>query len=104
LESFEYDPETDVVVMIGEIGGPQEAEAAEFIRDHMSKPVMAYVAGLTAPKGRTMGHAGAIVTSFGDSAEEKVQILRDAGANIIVHPSEFGTAVERALAKLRRVS
>ena len=62
LELFEADPETDAVMMIGEIGGPQEAEAAEFVRDHMSKPVVAYVAGLTAPKGRTMGHAGAIIS------------------------------------------
>ncbi len=61
LELFEADPETHAVVMIGEIGGPQEAEAAEYIRDHMKKPVIAYVAGLSAPKGRKMGHAGAII-------------------------------------------
>ncbi len=100
LEKFEADPETDIVVMIGEIGGPQEAAAAEFARDHMSKPVLAYIAGLTAPKGRTMGHAGAIVTTVGESAEEKVEILREAGVEIILRPSEFGNAVEAALAKL----
>ena len=61
LEAFEADPETDVVCMIGEIGGPQEAEAAAYIQNHMKKPVIAYIAGLTAPKGRTMGHAGAII-------------------------------------------
>jgi malate-CoA ligase subunit alpha len=100
LEKFEADPETDLIVMIGEIGGPQEAAAAEFARDHMKKPVLAYIAGLTAPKGRTMGHAGAIVTSAGESAAEKVEILREAGVGIIVRPSEFGNAVEEALAKL----
>ena len=86
--------------MIGEIGGPQEAEAAAFVRDHMSKPVLAYIAGLTAPKGRTMGHAGAIVKGAGESAAEKVEILRAAGVGIIVRPSEFGSAVEEALASL----
>jgi len=100
LERFEQDPETSLVVMIGEIGGPQEAEAAAYARDHMQKPVLAYIAGLTAPKGRTMGHAGAIVTSAGESAAEKVEILRAAGVGIIVRPSEFGNAVAEALAKL----
>ena len=100
LECFEQDPETHLVVMIGEIGGPQEAEAADYVRDHMQKPVLAYIAGLTAPKGRTMGHAGAIVTSVGESAAEKVEILREAGVGIIVRPSEFGQAVTEALAKL----
>ncbi len=99
LEKFEADPETDLIVMIGEIGGPQEAAAAEYARDAMKKPVLAYIAGLTAPKGRTMGHAGAIVTSVGESAAEKVEILREAGIGIIVRPSEFGNAVEQALAK-----
>lgn len=100
LEKFEEDPDTDLIVMIGEIGGPQEAAAAEFARDHMSKPVLAYIAGLTAPKGRTMGHAGAIVTTVGESAAEKVEILREAGVGIIVRPSEFGTAVEEALGRI----
>jgi malate-CoA ligase subunit alpha len=111
LERFEQDPETRLVVMIGEIGGPQEAEAAAYARDHMTKPVLAYIAGLTAPRGRTMGHAGAIVTSAGESAgaivtsagesaAEKVEILREAGVGIIVRPSEFGNAVAQALARL----
>ena len=100
LEKFEADPETDLIVMIGEIGGPQEAAAAEYARDQMKKPVLAYIAGLTAPKGRTMGHAGAIVTSVGESAAEKVEILSAAGIGIIDRPSEFGNAVEDALAKL----
>jgi malate-CoA ligase subunit alpha len=101
LERFEQDPDTDLVVMIGEIGGPQEAAGAEYARDHMTKPVLAYIAGLTAPKGRTMGHAGAIVTTVGESAAEKVEILREAGVGIILRPSEFGTEVETALAKLK---
>jgi len=100
LEKFESDPDTDLIVMIGEIGGPQEAAAAKYAHDHMKKPVLAYIAGLTAPKGRTMGHAGAIVTSAGESAAEKVEILREAGVGIIVRPSEFGNAVEAALANL----
>lgn len=98
LELFEADPETDAVVMVGEIGGPQEAEAAEFIRDHMKKPVAAYIAGLSAPKGRRMGHAGAIVSAFGESAQEKVEILGDAGVTIVPTPSSFGPTVEKMLA------
>ena len=98
LELFEADPETRAVMMIGEIGGPQEAEAAEFIRDHMSKPVVAYVAGLTAPKGRRMGHAGAIISAFGESASEKVVILREAGVTVAESPSELGTTVAGVLA------
>ncbi len=94
LELFENDPETDAVVMVGEIGGPQEAEAAAFIRDHMKKPVAAYIAGLSAPKGRRMGHAGAIVSAFGESAQEKVEILSEAGVRIVPTPSSFGPVVE----------
>lgn len=71
LELFENDPDTHAVMMIGEIGGPQEAEAAAYIREHMTKPVAAYVAGLSAPKGRRMGHAGAIIQAFGESASER---------------------------------
>ena len=86
--------------MIGEIGGPQEAEAAEYVRDHMTKPVVAYVAGLSAPKGRRMGHAGAIISAFGESASEKVEILREVGAYISPTPSEIGATVRDALAKV----
>lgn len=98
LELFQNDPETDAVVMVGEIGGPQEAEAAAFIRDHMTKPVAAYIAGLSAPKGRRMGHAGAIVSAFGESAQEKVEILSDAGVRIVPTPSSFGPVVRDMLA------
>ena len=97
LELFEADPDTKAVVLIGEIGGPQEAEAAEYIRDHMTKPVIAYVAGLSAPKGRKMGHAGAIISAFGESASEKVEILREVGVAIAPTPSEIGTTAQRVL-------
>ena len=97
LATFEQDPQTRIVLMIGEIGGPQEAAAAEFARDHMQKPVVGYIAGLTAPKGRTMGHAGAIVSAVGESAEEKVDILRDCGVTVVERPSEFGSTIRQAL-------
>ncbi len=100
LEAFENDGATDLVVVIGEIGGPQEAEAAEYARDHMTKPLVAYIAGLTAPAGRTMGHAGAIVTTRGESAAEKVEILRACGVTVVERPSEFGPTVQAALARL----
>ena len=76
LALFETDPDTEAVLMIGEIGGPQEAEASAWIRENMSKPVIGFVAGLTAPKGRRMGHAGAIISAAGDSAAEKAEIMR----------------------------
>jgi malate-CoA ligase subunit alpha len=99
LELFEKDPDTHAVVMIGEIGGPQEAEAAEFVRNHMSKPVIAYIAGLSAPKGRKMGHAGAIISAFGESANEKVEILREVGVTISPTPAEIGSTVQAVLKK-----
>jgi malate-CoA ligase subunit alpha len=99
LELFENDPETTAVMMIGEIGGPQEAEAATFVREHMTKPVIAYIAGLTAPKGRRMGHAGAIISAFGESASEKVEILRGAGVAVAPSPAELGISVAKVLAK-----
>lgn len=97
LEHFERDPQTDAVLMIGEIGGPQEAQAAQYIQNVMTKPVAAYVAGLSAPKGRKMGHAGAIVSAFGESASEKSQILESAGALIAPNPSSFGATVSSLL-------
>ena len=100
LQRFEADPDTDAVVMIGEIGGPQEAEAAEFYRDNMNKPVIGYIAGLTAPKGKRMGHAGAIISAFGESAAEKVEILQECGVTIVPRPSEFGATVKRVLDSL----
>jgi malate-CoA ligase subunit alpha len=97
LELFEADPATQAVVLIGEIGGPQEAEAAEYIRDNMKKPVIAYVAGLSAPRGRKMGHAGAIISAFGESALEKVEMLREVGVAIAPNPAEIGATVAQRL-------
>lgn len=97
LELFERDPDTAMVVLIGEIGGPQEAAAADYIREHVKKPVVAYVAGLSAPKGRRMGHAGAIISAFGESATEKVEILREVGAVIAQTPAEIGSTVAAVL-------
>lgn len=93
LEMFENDDDTHVIAMIGEIGGPQEAEAAAYIQNHVTKPVVAYVAGLTAPKGRTMGHAGAIISAFGESASEKVEILTGAGVTVAANPAVIGETI-----------
>ncbi len=100
LARFEADPETRAIVMIGEIGGPQEAEGARFYKDNMKKPVIGYIAGLTAPKGRRMGHAGAIISAFGESAAEKVEILQECGVTVVSSPAEFGETVQKVLAKL----
>ena len=97
LVLFDKDPETAAVLIIGEIGGPQEAEAAAWIKDNFSKPVIGFVAGLTAPKGRRMGHAGAIISSTGDSAAEKTEIMRSFGLVVAPSPSEFGETVAKVL-------
>ena len=99
LMLFEEDPETKAVIMIGEIGGPQEAEAAKWVKDNMTKPVVGYVAGLTAPKGRRMGHAGAIISAEGDSAAEKADIMRSYGLMVAPSAAELGSTVALALAK-----
>ncbi|GAA2126317.1 succinate--CoA ligase subunit alpha [Nocardioides bigeumensis] len=98
LELFEADDDTDAVVMVGEIGGSQEAEGAAYVRDHMTKPVISYIAGLAAPKGRRMGHAGAIVSAAGESAHEKVEILRSCGITVAPDPSSMGRTVAEVLA------
>ena len=97
FELFEQDPETEAIMMIGEIGGGQEAEAAGFAREHVSKLVVGYIAGLTAPKGRRMGHAGAIISASGESAAEKVEILKQAGITVATSPSEMGATVQAVL-------
>jgi malate-CoA ligase subunit alpha len=99
LELFEADDETDAIMMIGEIGGPQEAEGADYVRDHVTKPVIAYIAGLSAPKGRKMGHAGAIVAAAGESAQEKAEILTAAGITMAPTPSAMGDTVADVLAE-----
>jgi succinyl-CoA synthetase alpha subunit len=88
LAAFEADPETKAIVMIGEIGGDAEERAAEFIRDHVTKPVVAYVAGFTAPEGKTMGHAGAIVSGSAGTAQAKKEALEAAGVRVGRTPSE----------------
>jgi malate-CoA ligase subunit alpha len=101
LKLFEADPETHVVVMIGEIGGPQEAEASAWVKEHMSKPVVGYVAGLTAPKGRRMGHAGAIISALGDSAAEKAEIMRSYGLTVAPSAGELGSTVAALMSSRR---
>ena len=100
LERFEADPETGAVMLIGEIGGTGEEEAAEYIGEHMSKPVVAYVAGVTAPPGRKMGHAGAIVSGNKGTAKAKMDALRDAGAQVGQNPSEAGDLMAQVVRKL----
>ncbi len=98
LKLFEEDSDTDAVVLIGEIGGTKEQEAADYIRDHFTKPVVSLIVGTTAPPGRRMGHAGAIITGTAGRAEEKVKALREAGAYIAPSPAEIGITVQAALA------
>ena len=100
FEKFEQDDKTEVVLMIGEIGGSQEVDAGIYAGKHMSKPIVAYIAGLTAPKGRRMGHAGAIISSAGESAAEKVEMLQDLGVTISPTPSAMGETIAKVLAKM----
>ena len=90
LEKFEEDNETEAVLMIGEIGGPQEVAAGKFAKENMKKPVIAYIAGLTAPPGRRMGHAGAIISGGKGGAEKKIEIMRSAGITISKSPADIG--------------
>jgi succinyl-CoA synthetase alpha subunit len=90
LEAFEADPDTRAVMMIGEIGGSAEEEAAEFIKNHMTKPISCYIAGVTAPAGKKMGHAGAIVSGGKGTAQAKMDALRDAGVKVGLNPTEAG--------------
>ncbi|MCS5680805.1 MAG: succinate--CoA ligase subunit alpha [Acidimicrobiales bacterium] len=100
LEAFEADPDTRAVMMIGEIGGSAEEEAAAFIRDHMTKPVSAYVAGVTAPPGKKMGHAGAIVSGGKGTAAAKMEALREAGVRVGLNPTEAGELMVEIVAEL----
>lgn len=98
LALFEQDPDTEAIVMIGEIGGSAEEEAAAFIKDHVSKPVIAYIAGVTAPKGKRMGHAGAIIAGGKGTAAEKVAQLEQAGVTTVKSLAEIGSALSNRLA------
>ena len=100
LARFEEDPETKIVVMIGEIGGPQESNAALFYKENMKTPVVGYIAGLTAPKGRRMGHAGAVISAFGESAAEKVEVFQECGIRVVPSPAQFGQTVANVLSSL----
>ncbi|MFZ7259792.1 succinate--CoA ligase subunit alpha [Avibacterium avium] len=97
LKRFQQDPETEAIVMIGEIGGSAEEEAAEFIRHNITKPVVAYIAGITAPKGKRMGHAGAIISGGKGTADEKIQALQQAGAITVKSLAEIGAALKTVL-------
>ena len=98
LEMFQNDPETQAIIMVGEIGGTREEEAAEYIKAHLTKPVAAYIAGQTAPAGKRMGHAGAIISGGRGRAEDKVRALQQAGVIVATSPAEIGDAVATALA------
>jgi len=97
LTMFEEDPETKAIVMIGEIGGDLEIQAAEFIKENIKKPVVAFIAGQTAPKGKRMGHAGAIVSGSAGTAAEKMAALEAAGVKVVKSPAEIGKAVKEVL-------
>jgi succinyl-CoA synthetase alpha subunit len=97
LEMFENDPETDAIVMIGEIGGSMEIEAAHFAKSTVSKPVVGYIAGQTAPPGRRMGHAGAIVSGADESAAAKKELMAECGVHVVESPADIGRTVKDAL-------
>jgi succinyl-CoA synthetase alpha subunit len=100
LEAFEADSETRAVMMIGEIGGSAEEEAAQFAKENMSKPIAAYIAGVTAPAGKKMGHAGAIISGGKGTAQAKIEALRDAGARVGMNPTETGELMAEIVAAL----
>lgn len=99
LDMFQADPGTESILMIGEIGGTAEIEAAAHIRDHITKPVAGFIAGRTAPPGKRMGHAGAIISGGKGTADEKIAALREAGVEVADSPADMGAAVQRAIAK-----
>ncbi|MHB1844318.1 MAG: succinate--CoA ligase subunit alpha [Deltaproteobacteria bacterium] len=102
LSRFEADPATDGVIMIGEIGGGAEERAADYIRSEMKKPVVGFIAGRTAPPGKRMGHAGAIVSGGKGTAQDKVEALRAAGVRVVDSPADMGSAMKELLARRRR--
>jgi succinyl-CoA synthetase alpha subunit len=102
LKEFEKDPDTDAVIMIGEIGGTEEEHGAEWIRNHMTKPVVGFIAGRTAPPGKRMGHAGAVISGGSGTAEAKIAAMREAGITVVEGPHLLGRAMKDALARLGR--
>jgi succinyl-CoA synthetase alpha subunit len=97
LQRFQADPRTEGMIMVGEIGGSEEEQAAEFIRQYVTKPVVAYIAGVTAPPGRRMGHAGAVISGGKGTAEEKFRALESAGVHTVRSPTEMGTRLRAVL-------
>lgn len=97
LQLFQADPETEAIIMVGEIGGSDEEAAADYIKHHVTKPVAAYIAGLTAPKGKRMGHAGAIISGGSGRAEDKILALESAGCVVANSPAQLGEAVVKAM-------
>ncbi len=97
LKAFNEDPDTDAVVLIGEIGGAQEVDAAEWANQHMDKPIIGFIAGVSAPPGRRMGHAGAIISGKADTAEAKMNRMEELGVHVVRNPAEIGATVDRAL-------
>jgi succinyl-CoA ligase, alpha subunit len=97
LKLFEADPQTEAIILIGEIGGTAEEEAAEFIQSNVSKPVVGYIAGVTAPKGKRMGHAGAIISGGKGTAEEKFRAFEKAGVAYTRSPAELGSTMLEVL-------
>ncbi|HHZ87938.1 MAG TPA: succinate--CoA ligase subunit alpha [Chromatiaceae bacterium] len=93
LQAFENDPETDAVVMIGEIGGPQEVDAARWAKDNLTKPIVGFVAGVSAPPGRRMGHAGAIISGESDTASAKMDAMEELGVRVVRNPADIGATV-----------
>jgi succinyl-CoA synthetase alpha subunit len=99
LSLFEADPETEAIVMIGEIGGDLEIQAAKYIKEHIKKPVVAFIAGQSAPKGKRMGHAGAIISGSAGTAAEKMEALSNAGVHVVKSPAEIGKKIAEVLKK-----
>ena len=97
LGLFEQDGQTQAIVMIGEIGGTMEADAAKWIKENGTKPVVGFIAGQTAPKGRTMGHAGAIVGGADDTAEAKMKIMSECGIHVVSSPADLGSKMKEVL-------
>ena len=97
IRRFQDDPKTEGIILVGEIGGQEEEQAAEFIKQHVRKPVVAYIAGVTAPPGRRMGHAGAVISGGKGTADEKFRALEAAGVHTVRSPTEMGTRMREVM-------